>query len=92
MVKEKFKEYFKIRIFSLLFILLFFVTILSSKKSLAFCSPPCPSGTYECQYGTMCCTGGGCPTWECANTNYFVRRNPTTGTYECGYFDDGIFK
>ncbi len=42
-------------------------------------------GEYCCQYGEMCCTGGGCPSWECATLGY----TPTTNPPDCpGYTQD----
>ena len=65
-------------------IFLLFPTILffSNKRYVfATCYPPCGSGKYECNYGNMCCTGGGCPTWMCENAGYEVKIKD--GEYKC---------
>lgn len=49
--------------------LLFFRPMLRS-ASAAQCGPnECKGpGQYVCQYGTMCCTGGGCPSYVCVRS------------------------
>jgi len=40
----------------------------NSKAYAADCYPgECNPDKYVCQFGTMCCIGGGCPSWVCEN-------------------------
>jgi hypothetical protein len=63
-----------------LFLSLFFLTLgvlVISPKARATCDPKCSTWSqvlgqtrYECQSGTMCCTGNGCPSWACVVHGY----------------------
>ena len=49
----------------LLFFALGFVFLVPKGHSAYYCDCDPYRGEYECQNGTYCCTGGGCPSWVC---------------------------
>ena len=61
-----------IRILSLFAITLFITFLSQSKPSTTYAatcySGECKSPKYACQNNTMCCTGGGCPSWICVQS------------------------
>jgi len=61
-----------IRILSLFAITLFITFLSQSKPSTTYAatcySGECKSPKYACQNNTMCCTGGGCPSYVCVKS------------------------
>src|SRR3990170_1630948 len=82
------------RLLLLLLLLLFtaasIVLFVQSKPQTAYaaqCYPgECAPNKYVCQNGTMCCTGGGCPSWVCAKSGCTYRGGGVcekSYTYNC---------
>jgi len=67
-------------------LLFLFAKIITPSQPLAAnCAPgECGSNEYVCQYGTMCCTGGGCPSYYCtSNGCTFFTFNGVSGCWGC---------
>ena len=56
--------------FFVLALFVFFLFVPQGKSYSATCGPSeCSSqGKYNCQSDTMCCTGNGCPSWDCRDS------------------------
>src|SRR3989344_8823143 len=82
-----------IRILSLFAISLFITFLSQSKPSTTYAatcySGECKSPKYACQNNTMCCTGGGCPSWVCVNSNCSFKIG--TGCYGPEYCVGGYY-
>ena len=50
----------------------------------AYACSNCSGGQYSCQNGTMCCTGGGCPSYKCTNyPGYDLGALICNGSWNC---------